>query len=1175
MAQVQPTRFQTISDRIVRSWSQRSAGDGYESMDSEIEARLTQLETSQALIVSPEKRPIRSKSAMRTSSLQEAWENAFRRGLTNASAHLLAASYGASITGYACAQHNANTMSSVNLKIHKPDGQPYEETPPAMAWLMNNRRDLLWHISVSLDLWGKAYLRKIRNPFINPQTGLGFPSQLEWLNPVHVWEEIDPSTEEVLSYRVGINQEFALPRDIVVIPGFDPRNANGAISRFEVALRNITVERNMVNYSAGFFLRNAQPDGIVNVPDDGASDEVMKQVRDDWDALFSGSNNSHRTAFFFNEDGVTYTPIERALKDLAMPELDAQTVSKIAAALRVNPVLIGMAYVADALSAQNTYDGISRDHYNTVTLPDLEIVLEHLNRQWAWTEFDPPKIFTIVSDASDIAVLTPLTDERGALAASMHEAGLMKLSEGREYIGLDPAEEGVIEFERNPTNALAALQGGGMSLAQYQEFMGWPTFGTNSQVIQIAGQWFPVEQLHQVAESNAEALAAQGGLFGGFPMFPASPAEPSAPDLLPAGKQESLPANIEASQSLNGAQISSALAVISGVTDGTVSPNAAIELLNALGIQRERAKLMVESQSGIVIDMPSSPAPLIATTNRQDDPITPPVMSFGFDVGLAENQVVNEISLQAQENAPTTVEWITPDRWHLSLVYADDPQAFPVIQQFLIESARDEFEVKLTGLEIFDDTPNRALVLMVEPSSNLIRLQEDIARRFELMGVPIGEFTRPGTWRPHISIADNWQGGLPNISQITEPIFLDNIRLVIDGDGFFTWGFDKLPAPPNLDTVTFEQRRELTNWQRKVEKRGADVAFEPEHISAELHSYVRKALDAMADPRLAFDCAREWLKTGVYDLGEMFTRQAEDEPDEDTPGEEPQDPNAMSAEAVEFWKHYDKLQHDIGADWLEWMGGVGEAVISQIVADPGAALESLESLNADALVDTWVGTEETPGPLLALTLAGMAAGNDALERKVTTNPENAPQRAGPEQTLIVGWDVLSQEALAFVRDFTENLITGINETTFNRIQEIIRAWIESGEPLTALRTSLNEIFSDPKRAGVIAQTESTRVYAAGAVTRFENAGITKVNWHTVRDNNVDAECRQYAKNSPVSIKDGWAKRDSKGEIVPGAKTVKMPPAHVGCRCWVSPFLGSIQPPGQVDPADIAVTGETF
>ncbi len=996
MAQVQPTRFQTISDRIVRSWSQRSAGkgDSYESMDSEIEARLTQLETSQALIVSPEKRPIRSKSAMRTSSLQEAWENAFRRGLTNASAHLLAASYGASITGYACAQHNANTMSSVNLKIHKPDGQPYEETPPAMAWLMNNRRDLLWHISVSLDLWGKAYLRKIRNPFINSRTGLGFPSQLEWLNPVHVWEEIDPSTEEVLSYRVGINQEFALPRDIVVIPGFDPRNANGAISRFEVALRNITVERNMVNYSAGFFLRNAQPDGIVNVPDDGASDEVMKQVRDDWDALFSGSNNSHRTAFFFNEDGVTYTPIERALKDLAMPELDAQTVSKIAAALRVNPVLIGMAYVADALSAQNTYDGISRDHYNTVTLPDLEIALEHLNRQWAWTEFDPSKIFTIVLDASDIAVLTPLTDERGALARSMREADLMTRSEGRIYVGLEATEEGIIEFERNPTNALAALQGGGMSLAQYQEFMGWPTFGKNSQVIQIAGQWFPVEQLHQVAESNAETLAAQGGLFGGFPMFPASPAEPSTPDLLPAGQQESLPANIEASQSLNGAQISSALAVISGVTDGTVSPNAAIELLNALGIQREKAVKMVESQSGIVITLP--------------------------------------------------------------------------------------------------------------------------------------------------------------------------------------------PAETTITASGFEQRRELTNWQRKVEKRGVDVAFEPKYLSAEVYEFVRQALDIDTDLTLTFDAARNWITTGERPSEAVAVRQDEDDPDEDTPGEEPQDPNAMSAEAVEFWKHYDKLQHDIGADWLEWMGGVGEAVISQIVADPEAALESLEPLNADALVDTWVGTEETPGPLLALTLAGMAAGNDALEREVTTNPENAPSRAGPEQTLVVGWDVLSKEALAFVRDFTENLITGINATSFKRIQKIIRAWIKSGKPLTVLQADLNAIFKDTKRARVIAQTESTRVYAAGAVTRFQNAGITYIQWFTARDRHVDGECKRYAEQGPVPIDKGWekvkvVKQDGKETIVPisGAKAVKMPPAHVGCRCFVAPVPRASIPPEQVDPASITVTGETL
>ena len=56
---------------------------------------------------------------------------------------------------------------------------------------------------------------------------------------------------------------------------------------------------------------------------------------------------------------------------------------------------------------------------------------------------------------------------------------------------------------------------------------------------------------------------------------------------------DAAPENIESTQGLNGAQINAALTILAGVVEGTTAATVAVELLLALGVQRERAERMV------------------------------------------------------------------------------------------------------------------------------------------------------------------------------------------------------------------------------------------------------------------------------------------------------------------------------------------------------------------------------------------------------------------------------------------------------------------------------------------------------------------------------------------------------------------------------------------------------
>jgi len=95
------------------------------------------------------------------------------------------------------------------------------------------------------------------------------------------------------------------------------------------------------------------------------------------------------------------------------------------------------------------------------------------------------------------------------------------------------------------------------------------------------------------------------------PAAPAiTPATSGAP-IVPASPQISgVAANVT---TLNGAQISSAIDVLNGVSAGTVAEEVAIELLVSLGIERERAQAMASASKKLDV---SSQTPIVSTSPK-------------------------------------------------------------------------------------------------------------------------------------------------------------------------------------------------------------------------------------------------------------------------------------------------------------------------------------------------------------------------------------------------------------------------------------------------------------------------------------------------------------------------------------------------------------------------------
>jgi len=127
-------------------------------------------------------------------------------------------------------------------------------------------------------------------------------------------------------------------------------------------------------------------------------------------------------------------------------------------------------------------------------------------------------------------------------------------------------------------------------------------------------------------------------------------------------------------------------------------------------------------------------------------------------------------------------------------------------------------------------------------------------------------------------------------------------------------------------------------------------------------------------------------------------------------------------------------------------------------------------------------------------------------------------------------------ASRWAKDYSYELVRGINETTRKRLQELFTRSRAEGWTRNMLVDRIARVFG-PQRAEMIATTEVTRSYSQGTdIARqiLDESGLSLVHvWHTAADERV---CPICAPRDGREQGDGWD---------------ELPPAHVSCRCWTT------------------------
>lgn len=178
----------------------------------------------------------------------------------------------------------------------------------------------------------------------------------------------------------------------------------------------------------------------------------------------------------------------------------------------------------------------------------------------------------------------------------------------------------------------------------------------------------------------------------------------------------------------------------------------------------------------------------------------------------------------------------------------------------------------------------------------------------------------------------------------------------------------------------------------------------------------------------------------------------------------------------------------------------------------------------------------------------------------------------------VNYETFNLAAMSYLRRYQLTNVAQIAENTRKRLVPLLDQWLRSGEPLPVLEAQL-ATFLGSKRAGQVAVTEVTRLFADGNLMLWRSTGVvTSKVWRTANDELVcplcgplegvtvemEADFTQDAAtvgSSPqmkALLGARWSEelgaRRAQNFFKWNDPSVHAPPRHVNCRCSLHPVV---------------------
>ena len=387
---------------------------------------------------------------------------------------------------YSAVREIARTAPSARLQVHKRLGQgqtEIQEADPIQGLLDfpnpgQSHYDFLETLITYLNLDGNAYIIRER------EDGL---TTAMWLPRPDLMSAVVDSRKSIFEANALLGYAYTaqngeklyfLPEDVIHIKYPNPNDPHGGMGRghppLMAAAADADNDNNQTSFIKQFFKNGAVPSGIIkskNILDDTEVKRIQSRIGEQ----YAGETNWHKVMVL--DADAEYQQTGLNLDEMVFPDLRAISETRICAAFKVPPVLIGVKAGLDAATYSN-YALARRALWEDNIIPTTTKLAEALTRALS-DELEADVI--IVADYSGVVALQDDRTNRFARANQAVSGGWITVNEARREVGLSPLPIGVGDVLYRPLMSESVDDGAGDAATNPKGFVA----GIRKQVVGI------------------------------------------------------------------------------------------------------------------------------------------------------------------------------------------------------------------------------------------------------------------------------------------------------------------------------------------------------------------------------------------------------------------------------------------------------------------------------------------------------------------------------------------------------------------------------------------------------------------------------------------------------------------------------------------------------------------
>jgi HK97 family phage portal protein len=245
-----------------------------------------------------------------------------------------------------------------------------------------------------------------------------------------------------------------LPADDVLHfkwPSVDPTQPWQAQPPLRAPAAEVDADNEMTRYLAALLANDAMPRTVLTTPS-GAypDDDAVRRMKQQWRERYGGSNRGDVAVL---EEGVTVSRLGLNLQELAFEALHAVPESRIAAALRVPPIIAGLTVGLNRSTFANY--GEARRSFTQDTLVPFWRLMAGEVQSGLLAAFRDRSAVSVAFDLSQVSSLAEGAVAIRTRALDGYTRGALTRNETRAEIGYGPAADGDLFVEEVDALAMA------------------------------------------------------------------------------------------------------------------------------------------------------------------------------------------------------------------------------------------------------------------------------------------------------------------------------------------------------------------------------------------------------------------------------------------------------------------------------------------------------------------------------------------------------------------------------------------------------------------------------------------------------------------------------------------------------------------------------------------------